>query len=351
MQFETELLGAEHPYACPIDRSPLALRGDGFACGRCGAAYRIEHSVAQLDVVRNPQAAVFDEQHQTARPLDDVTKSRNVALAERFLDTLGPGTVFEHKTVLEIACGSGSLTFGLAHSPRVRSSTIHAFDHSTASLASARSIVAAPPHGNRVFLSAQDVHALAFRERSFDIVVGNAVIHHFSDAGNVMGALARLLRPGGAAVFAEPFAYGYVIATTILLQSARLAGVDLREPGPGLGLAAFIAEDVSYRVAHAHAEGMLERLVDKHLFTTEYIAEVAVRHDLKWRTVTYERSEFYRKFMKRFLDEYQISHLEVRRIALELYETAWQHMSASFADVFPHFKFIVLEPQDSLLGA
>jgi SAM-dependent methyltransferase len=331
----------DHPYACPLDRTPLRIEAGGITCPKCGAAYAREGGIALLDVILSAQAAAFDAQHASPEPMSEAARRASVALAERFLDAIAPGAAVAGKDILEVACGGGALTYGLAHTERIRRSTIHGFDHSIASLAAVRASVGDVVESNRVVLSAQDVHALAYRERTFDLVIGNAVLHHFSGVGNVIGSLGRLLRPGGIAVFGEPFAHGYVLATAILVQSARLLGMELT--APGMGLAQFIVDDVAYRVRHAGDDAALERLTDKHLFTTESIAEIAVRHGLGWRTVLQEKESFYERFMKRFLDEYGIRSEPLRATALQLFDAARLHLGPSFAEYFPHFKLIVFE--------
>lgn len=331
----------EHPYACPLDRTPLRIESGSITCPKCGAEYAREDGIALLDVIVSAQAEAFDEQHASAEPMGEAARRASVALAERFLDAIEPGLTLADKDVLEVASGGGALTYGLVHGARIRRSAIHGFDHSVASLTALKASLGEAPAGNHIFLSAQDVHALAYRERTFDFVFGNAVLHHFSGVVNVVGSLGRLLRPGGIAVFAEPFAHGYVLATTVLLQAARVLGADLS--GPRFGLAQFIIDDVAFRVQHARDDAALERLIDKHLFTIEHIAEAGVRHGLAWRTLPFERAAFYERFMYHFLNEYGIVDEPLRATAMQLYAAARANLGPAFAEFFPHFRFIVLE--------
>lgn len=48
-----------------------------------------------------------------------------------------------------------------------------------------------------------DAHALQFPDNSFDLVVGNAILHHL-DFLKALKEVHRVLRPGGRAVFQEP---------------------------------------------------------------------------------------------------------------------------------------------------
>jgi SAM-dependent methyltransferase len=334
------LLEHDHPYACPLDRTPLRAVPGGVACSLCGAQYRSANGILLLDVIASAQAAAFDAQHASAGPMSEDARRASVALAERFLDALEPGTVLDGKTVLEVACGGGALTYGLVHSPRMRRTAVHGFDHSTAALAALRASLDGEPGGNALFLSAQDVHAPAYRARTFDAIFGNAVLHHFSRVGGVIASLAHLLRSGGVAVFAEPFALGYVLATTVLVQAASVLGRDLG--GPDCGLAQFIVDDVGYRVRNAHDDAALEHLIDKHLFTTDAVAEIAARHGLAWRTLAFEPARSYERFMQHFLDEYRIADPSLRATALGLYAAALANLGPALGELFPHFRFIVL---------
>src|SRR6201995_2531105 len=54
-----------------------------------------------------------------------------------------------------------------------------------------------------------DAESLPFAERSFDLVLGHAVLHHLPDLERAFGEFHRVLRPGGYIVFAgEPSRFG-----------------------------------------------------------------------------------------------------------------------------------------------
>jgi len=72
--------------------------------------------------------------------------------------------------------------------------------------------------GLQVDARVADAEALPFADESFDLVVGHAVLHHLPDLQQAFSEFFRVLRPGGAVVFAgEPSRYG-----------DRLAGVPKR---------------------------------------------------------------------------------------------------------------------------
>jgi SAM-dependent methyltransferase len=102
------------------------------------------------------------------------------------------------RQVLDFGCGHGMAAVVLAR----RGARVTAFDLSPGYLAEARARAAA----NRVTVdfAQADGERLPFADASFDRVWGNAVLHHL-DPGRAGGELRRVLRPGGAAVFCEPW--------------------------------------------------------------------------------------------------------------------------------------------------
>lgn len=100
--------------------------------------------------------------------------------------------------VLDYGCGHGMAAVVLAR----RGARVTAFDLSPAYLDEARSRARA--NGVGVTFVQADGSRLPFADGSFDGVWGNAVLHHL-DVGVAARELARVLRPGGVAVFCEPW--------------------------------------------------------------------------------------------------------------------------------------------------
>jgi SAM-dependent methyltransferase len=100
--------------------------------------------------------------------------------------------------VLDFGCGHGMAAVVLAR----RGARVRALDLSLGYLAEARRRAEA----NRIvvdFVQA-DGDRLPFADGSFDRVWGNAVLHHL-DLDRAASELHRVLRPGGGAVFCEPW--------------------------------------------------------------------------------------------------------------------------------------------------
>jgi SAM-dependent methyltransferase len=100
--------------------------------------------------------------------------------------------------VLDYGCGHGMASVVLAR----RGARVTAFDLSAGYLAEAGRRAAA--NGARLDLVQADGQRLPFADASFDRVWGNAVLHHL-DISAAGRELFRVLRPGGVAVFCEPW--------------------------------------------------------------------------------------------------------------------------------------------------
>lgn len=119
--------------------------------------------------------------------------------------------------VLDFGCGHGMASVVLAR----RGAHVTAFDLSTGYVSEARRRATA--NDVEVEFLVADGQRLPFTDASFDRVWGNAILHHL-DLAQAGSELRRVLRPGGVAVFCEPW------GDNPLLNFARR-----RLPYPGKG--------------------------------------------------------------------------------------------------------------------
>lgn len=110
---------------------------------------------------------------------------------ERFGDLRG-------KAVLDYGCGHGMAAVTLAR----RGAAVTAFDLSPGYVREAAA--RAEANGVRVRCLVAVAEQLPFPDESFDAVWGNAILHHL-DLAKAGRELHRVLRPGGVAVFCEPW--------------------------------------------------------------------------------------------------------------------------------------------------
>jgi SAM-dependent methyltransferase len=100
--------------------------------------------------------------------------------------------------VLEIGCGPGHLSTRLAH----HGFEVTGLDLDPAMIARAQANTdrAANRGGRQPSFLVGDVAALAFPDRSFDLVVSTLSMHHWADPTAGLTEIGRVLRPGGRAL-------------------------------------------------------------------------------------------------------------------------------------------------------
>lgn len=102
------------------------------------------------------------------------------------------------KSALDYGCGHGMAAAVMARA----GATVTAFDLSPGYVAEARERAAA--NGVRVECVAANAEELPFPDAAFDAIWGNAILHHL-DLARAGRELLRVLKPGGVAVFCEPW--------------------------------------------------------------------------------------------------------------------------------------------------
>ncbi|HEU4319249.1 MAG TPA: class I SAM-dependent methyltransferase [Acidimicrobiia bacterium] len=109
--------------------------------------------------------------------------------------------------VLEVGCGQGHLTRALAD----RGINVIGIDANPQAEAIA----------NTPLVKCMRAEALDFEDESFDFVVSVHAIEHIPDLDGALSEIARVLRPGGKAIFiypAEPIMGMYAIPTSVILH-------------------------------------------------------------------------------------------------------------------------------------
>ncbi len=103
------------------------------------------------------------------------------------------------RSILEVGSGGGELSVYLA----LQGARVSGIDVSEANVRLAARRAAVNGVGNRVRFRASPIESLDDADESYDIVIGNQVLHHF-DLPNALPNVRRLLRKGGRAIFCEP---------------------------------------------------------------------------------------------------------------------------------------------------
>jgi SAM-dependent methyltransferase len=118
---------------------------------------------------------------------------------ERDLQPLAKGA-----EILEYGCGDCSYVARLAE----WGGRVTAIDISDEAVETAR--VIADQNGIDARFAVMNAEELTFADESFDLVIGRAILHHL-DLEKAYASIARVLRPGGTAIFLEPMAHNPLI--------------------------------------------------------------------------------------------------------------------------------------------
>ena len=97
---------------------------------------------------------------------------------------------------LEIGCGTGRISLGLARF--TRDIHITAVDRSDTMLSVARGIAARNNMARRIMFRHADSRALPYGDHSFDAVFSHNMLHHLEDPMPVLREMKRVLKPSGA---------------------------------------------------------------------------------------------------------------------------------------------------------
>ena len=187
------------------------------------------------------------------------------------VDTTGPA--------LEIGCGTGYLTFGLArHYP---GPDFLITDPSQAFLRLTQHHVGTgefPARRHFAVLNADDLGQLP--PEMFSVIAMRSTLHHILGVESFIAACARTLRPGGALVMgAEPCEYGYVLMGALgqtIAPVLSAAGVELLPAWKKqLGT---IVDTIKFYCRRDIDKTTAE---DKHLFNPHELGELGAAHGLQ----------------------------------------------------------------------
>jgi ubiquinone/menaquinone biosynthesis C-methylase UbiE len=181
----------------------------------------------------------------------------------------------EPSIIFDIGSGSGNSVLPcLDLFPTAR---IVATDLSESLLAIMRGYITDPSMRGRLALVCIDATQCEVVERSADLVVGAAILHHLIDPSICVRQACRALKPGGIAVFFEPFENGNAILRLayqeIIERAAAMGGTTL-SPAVSNCLK-MLVEDFRVRAGSDKSAPIFQRIDDKWLFTRTYFESLA----------------------------------------------------------------------------
>lgn len=181
--------------------------------------------------------------------------------------------VAEAPLVLDLGCGSGANSVIPAFSlfPGARQV---ATDLSPDLLAILAGHARETGVSDRVVCVVMDAMTRSTAPSRFDLVTGASILHHLVHPRLGLQAAADALKPGGHAIFTEPFdGYGVIrLAYERILAEAALREVVL-DPPVAVSLKAMIADIAARTLPDRTAPGFAD-LDDKWLFSREYFEKV-----------------------------------------------------------------------------
>jgi ubiquinone/menaquinone biosynthesis C-methylase UbiE len=166
---------------------------------------------------------------------------------------------------LEIGSGTGYFTLNMMRAGLIERATCTDISPGMLATLSAN----AKRLGLKVKTVSADAERLPFKDGSFDLVLGHAILHHIPDLPTAFGEFARVLAPGGTLLFAgEPSRYG-----------DRLARVPKRLAGAVAPVwrAALRARPVGWAGSESDGapDAALEGVVDVHAFGPGELRDLA----------------------------------------------------------------------------
>ena len=183
-------------------------------------------------------------------------------------------TKFE--TALEIGAGYGSATYAMAELyPDMK---IVASDLSVNMLRRHKKEgISYPSSINQIVRCQINADEETFKDNSFDLVFGSAILHHVFDPLSVIRDAGRVLKKYGVAIFAEPFEAGHAlmrIAYEMVLMLNRDYGLELTSSQKGYMQHTVCYWDTMIKGASRTTEE-LHNLDDKWLFPYSFFDEAS----------------------------------------------------------------------------
>ena len=187
------------------------------------------------------------------------------------------GIASEPATVIDIGSGSGNSVIPLAE--RFPHSAIIATDISPQLLAILREFLRRRPENlERIALVCVDASAAVYRPGVADLVVGAAILHHILDPSRVLASCREALKPGGWAIYFEPFEAGNTILK-LTYERILAQASDAERASDVMRFLGRMVDDYNIR-QRPRSDPIFRELDDKWMFTRTYFE--GIRAEQGW---------------------------------------------------------------------
>lgn len=178
-------------------------------------------------------------------------------------------------TILDIGAGSGGNTV-LPLAQMFPKSIYVATDLSPNLLAILNGVVRGEKLDCELLCVSTDAAKTPMQDETFDLVVGSSILHHLIDPRPALERVYKVLKPGGVAVFFEPFEKGHAIVSLVFKQILRAARAGATLDPRVEKVFHDMLLDWSVRVGRDKSAEFYQHLDDKWLFTENYLNETGV---------------------------------------------------------------------------
>ncbi len=298
-----------------------------------------ENADAQGPGDRGRYGAWFREGAASYEEIQHLTDSYSNWIAGRAKTPLARHSRLPARLVLEIGCGTGVHTRGWLHQELAE--FILATDVSPEMLAEA----VKGTKSTRVAFFVRDVHNLNLANESVDVVAGGSILHHLLDLCLCLREVARVLKPGGSALFMEPFyagnrMLGFMMRLLLGEMRRRWRHSPSRLKAFDNLVDSWIG-NIEYRHQHRGNLQKLAPMDDKHLFIREDVhrlrreagfreAEIASTYEDFGPGREYVMKEIALDILASLAKEGKIAPLELDQVAVDVLSAA----SRTYAEFF-----------------
>jgi len=250
------------------------------------------------------------------------------------------------ETALELGAGFGSGTYAMAQLyPNMK---IIASELSTQMLLKHKRTGTKYPTCEKQITRCQiNADKLIFNDNCFDLVFGTATLHHVFNPKGIIKDIGRVLKPGGVAIFTEPFEPGYGLlrlAYTLILKQHQEGLLSLTNTQHN-----YLCSALDYwayiNVDNARTTDELKNMDDKWIFPYSFFDEVAelAGFDFVHKMPIVQISEEKCHIENIYKTHTQGNNIELPDSALELVRLIDKCFSKQQLESMPHDGVLILQ--------